>query len=143
MTLRSKLLSFAAALAGLTAAGCATEAVAERADARSAEADRVLADYQVTGETRSCLPLRSIDQIDPLDDTRWLITTRGGDTYLNEVSRGCSQAASDFTYLQYSTPTGSLCTNEIVRVIDRGGNVTVGSCGLREYQVLVPAGEAG
>lgn len=138
MTLRTTCLTAAAVLAGLAAAGCATQAAAEREDARAAEADAVLADYRATGETRSCLSLRSIDDIEPLDETRWLITMNNGDAYLNEVSRGCRQAASDFTYLQYSTPTGSLCSSEIVRVVDRGGDTVVGSCSLGQHQTLEP-----
>lgn len=108
-----------------------------------AEADAVLANYTETGETRSCLSLRAIDEIEPLDETRWLITTRGGEAYLNVVSRGCGRAASDFTYLQYSTPTGQLCDNESVRVLDRGADTFAGSCGLGVHQRLEPVGGAG
>ncbi|MCR9128708.1 MAG: DUF6491 family protein [Alphaproteobacteria bacterium] len=137
MTLRTTCLTAAAMLAGLAASGCATEAAPDRAGARAAEADAVLADYRPTGATRSCLSLRSIDDIEPLDETRWLITLNNGDAYLNEVSRGCRQATSDFTYLQYETPTGSLCANEIVRVIDRsGGGISAGACGLGRHQEL-------
>jgi hypothetical protein len=142
MTLRTTYLT-AAVLAGLGASGCATEAASERAEARAVEADAVLADYRVTGATRSCLTLRSIDNIEPLDETRWLITLNNGDAYLNEVSRGCSRATSEFTYLQYETPTGSLCMNEIVRVMDRsGGAMQVGSCGLGRHQALEPIADS-
>lgn len=130
-------LAAAGLLAGFTAA-CATEGAADRAQARSEAADAVLADYTATGETRSCLSTRSIDEIDPLDATRWLVTLRNGDAYLNEVGSGCRAAANDFTYLQYTTPGGRLCANEIVRVRDRGTDMVSGSCGLGQFQALEP-----
>lgn len=135
-------LTCASAAAAVLASGCASGSVDERSAARTADADAILAAYELTGESRSCLNLRSIDEIEPLDDSRWLITMRNGDAYLNEVSRGCRQATSNFTYLQYETSAGSLCINEIVRVIDRGSNTFAGACGLGEHQALAPAGGA-
>ena len=140
MTLRSFTFAAAGALAAAFAAGCATGDTDMDA---SAEADERLAAFTQTGETRNCLSVRSIDEIEPLDASRWLVTTVGGDQYLNEVSRGCSNAASNFTYLQYSTPTGRLCANEIVRVRDRSTNLIQGSCGLGEYQRLETREDAG
>jgi len=97
MTLRIAALT-ASALAATPALGaCASAAAESRAAAQTEEADAVLAEYRATGESRTCVPVRSIDQIDPLDDRRWLVTLRNGETYLNEVSRGCNRAASDFT----------------------------------------------
>lgn len=106
----------------------------ERADAR-------LAQFTETGETRSCLSTTRIRSITPLDDSRWLVTTRGGDTYLNEVGRGCFGAASPFSYIEYRVPGGQLCRGEIVRVIDSSARMTRGACGLGEYQRLEPAAD--
>jgi hypothetical protein len=142
MTLRIAALTASALSATVVLGACASADAESRASAQSAEADAILAEYQATGESRTCVPVRSIDQITPLDDSRWLVTLRNGETYLNEVSRGCSQAASDFTYLQYSVPTGSLCSNEIVRVIDRGTDTSLGACGLNEFQRLEPVNSA-
>ncbi len=143
MMLRPLILSVVIVLGAGAASGCASESYGARAAAAAAEADAVLANYRPTGETRSCLNTRSIEEIDPIDDTRWLVTTRGGDVYLNEVSRGCSGAARDFTYLQYRSSTTSLCSNEIVQVIDRGSNMAQGSCGLGTFQELARIGDAG
>lgn len=139
MTRRMMTTLAAAGLAAGFTAACATQSAADRAEAQTEAGDAVLADYQATGETRSCVSLRSIDEIDPLDATRWLVTMRNGDAYLNEVGSGCRNAASDFTYLQYSTPSGRLCSNEIVRVLDRGTDTVSGSCGLGQFQALEPA----
>jgi hypothetical protein len=103
----------------------------ERADAR-------LAQFTETGDTRSCLATTRIRNITPLDDSRWLVTTRGGDTYLNEVSRGCFGASSPFSYIQYRIPGGQLCRGEIIRVVDTSTNMARGACGLGAYQRLEP-----
>jgi hypothetical protein len=132
------MLACAPGLAAVLLGACSTDGATARADARAAEADATLAGYRLTGETRSCIPLRSIDEIDPLDDTRWLITTRGGEAYLNEVSRGCNGAAGNFTYLEYRTSMSSLCDNEIIRVRDSGTDMVNGSCGLGRHQILEP-----
>ena len=142
MTLQIRSFSVLAGLSALVLAGCATESSADRNADQRAEADAVLAGYTLTGETRSCVNVTSLDDIKPLDDLRWLVTMRGGDTYLNEVSRGCSGAADPFTYLQYSLPTGQLCRGEIVRVLSDAGGMFRGSCGLGDYQTLEPRSDS-
>lgn len=96
-----------------------------------------LAGLERSGETRSCLSSYQIDYIDPVDDHHWLITTRGRDTYLTEVSRGCRNADSSFTYLQYRS-RGQLCRGDIVHVIDSGTRMQQGACSLGEYELLTP-----
>jgi hypothetical protein len=106
--------------------------------AGSSALDEALAGFERSGETRSCLSVRLIDEIKPVDDTHWLVTTRGRETYLNTVSRGCRNADSSFTYLQYSTPTSSLCRGEIVRVVDSSSRFTQGSCSIGDFEILTP-----
>lgn len=100
--------------------------------------DEALAEFEVSGDARSCLSSRSIDEIDPIDDENWLVTTRGRGTFLNTVSRGCSDAGGPFTYLQYTVRGGQLCQGDIVRVIDSSSRFSRGSCSLGEYQLLTP-----
>jgi len=111
---------------------------AVHAQSDEARADARLAQFAETGETRSCLSTTRIRNITPLDDSRWLVTTRGGDTYLNEVSRGCFGAASAFSYIEYRVPGGQLCRGEIIRVVDQSAQTVRGACGLGEYQRLEP-----
>jgi hypothetical protein len=103
-------------------------------------ADERLSQYERTGETRSCIQLTRLRSIEPLDDERWLFLMRGGQTFLNEVSRGCNGAASNFTYLTYTVPGSSLCRNEIVTVMERVGSGANfrGSCSLGDFELLVP-----
>lgn len=114
-------------------AAAQSQSAEERADAR-------LSQFTQTGETRSCLSTTRIRSITPLDDSRWLVTTRGGETYLNEVSRGCFGASSPFSYIEYRVPGGQLCRGEIVRVVDQSAHMTRGACGLGEYQRLEAVG---
>ena len=135
--LRYLIPAAGAGVAALLLQACATGPA--EAPEPSAEAAETLAAFERTGATRSCLNTRTIETIEPLDERFWLIETRGGPTYLNEVGPGCFGADRAFTYLAYETPTGQLCRSEIVRVIDDGTRTARGSCGLGDFQALAPA----
>lgn len=107
----------------------------------SEEVAATLAGFERTGETDTCLPLRSIDQIKPLDDRNLLIEMRNGDFYLNEPSSRCGGARDIGTYIEYRTTLSSLCRNEIIRIVDNSTGFTVGSCGLGEFHELVEISE--
>ena len=121
------------------AIGLATSAVGlaeEKAEITGLDA--ALQGFERTGEMRSCLNTRTIRSIDRFDDSHWRVETRGGDVYLNVVRGACDGASSSFTALQYSTPTGQLCSGEIVRVIDTSSRFVRGACSLGEYEALTP-----
>lgn len=94
--------------------------------------------YALTGETRSCLQLRQIDDMEMHDDENLLITTRSGDAYLSKVGSGCSQAGGLGAYIQTNTSGRSLCRNDIIYIRDSTFNGTLGSCRLGEFEQLVP-----
>lgn len=96
-----------------------------------------LAGFERSGESRSCLSSYQIDDINPVDDFHWLVTTRRRDTYLTQVSRGCRNADSSFTYLQYRG-RGQLCRGDIVEVRDSGTQMQQGACSLGSYELLTP-----
>lgn len=126
-------LSAFTAAGALVLAGCATQQPIS--DEEIAEA---IPDYARTGETQSCVSLTRLDHIRPVTDELWLFEMRNGDMYLNQVSRGCNQAASSFTYLQYETAGSQLCRNEIVRVVQQTTDINAGSCGLNDFERLTP-----
>ena len=95
-----------------------------------------LAGFEKTGETESCLSLRRIDQIKPLDDRNFLIRVGRKDYYLNEVSGRCSNADGINTRLQYKTALSQLCRNELISVVDNSTGMNIGSCGLGNFQKL-------
>ncbi|MEL6789677.1 MAG: hypothetical protein AAGL18_07015 [Pseudomonadota bacterium] len=102
----------------------------------SATAAAVLDKYNRTGEFQSCLNLRRIAQIKPLDAQYFLIRANGGARYLNIVTRGCRGAARNRNRIQYTTSTGRLCRNEIINVIDNTSGIFAGSCGLGSFERL-------
>ncbi len=106
-------------------------------DEESAALAEALAGFERSGETRTCLPINRIEQITPVDDNNWLITTRSRDTYLNTVSRGCRNADSSFTYLQYRS-TGQLCRGDIVQVMGSATRLPEGSCSIGVHERLTP-----
>ncbi|WBQ13866.1 hypothetical protein L2D00_04075 [Hyphomonadaceae bacterium BL14] len=126
--------------AAILSAGVSAAALGQTAEER---AEARLAEFTATGETTTCLSTTRIRSITPIDDTRWLVTMRGGGTYINQVSRGCHGAASSFNYLQYQVSGSQLCRGEIVRVIDTGSRMEAGACGLGVFERVEPAAAAG
>ena len=106
------------------------------AEEMSDEAAQKLERFEQTGETRSCLGLRRISQITPLDDHLFLVRVGANEYYLNEVNGRCSGASRSFNRLQYKTSIGQLCRNEIIRVVDNSSGISVGSCGLGSFERL-------
>lgn len=129
-----KSLSIMMAAAGFGLAACATGSQPVT-DAQIAEA---IPDWTRTGETMNCVGLIHLDEIEPVTERVWLFEMRNGTTYLNVVSSGCNDADSAFTYLTYETPTGQLCSNEIVRVMDQSSDMLSGSCSINEFERLAP-----
>ena len=125
----------------IAGAGCATSASEPELSAQAAER---LAAFKPTGEKRSCLSLTQIRSIDALDDSHLLVTTVGGDHYLNVVSGRCSSASRAGYYIQYTVSGNQLCRNEIIRVIDNTSDFVAGSCGLGDFEKLedAPADES-
>lgn len=111
-------------------------ALAQEPSERAAER---LAQYQETGETRSCVSLSRVSSIVPLDDNHFLFEMRGGDVYLNRIRGRCNQAASGFTRIEYRVSGNQLCRGEIINVVDNSSGLWAGSCGLGDFVQLEPA----
>lgn len=108
-------------------------ALAQEPSERAAER---LAQYQETGETRSCVSLSRVSSITPLDDNHFLFEMRGGDVYLNRIRGRCNQAASAFTRIEYRVSGSQLCRGEIVNVVDNSTGLTAGACGFGDFERL-------
>ena len=116
---------------------CATGGAADEGGAEE-ELEAALAGFERSGEFRRCVNTRTIESIDTIDETHWLVEMRTGETYLNIVHGRCNDADSPFTALQYSLTSTQLCRGEIVRVIDTSSDFIRGSCSLGEYELLTP-----
>lgn len=123
----------AALAASLMMGACATAQTEQGADATI-----VPEGFALTGETRNCLSLTSIDDIDTISADAWLVTTTARDSYLTRVGRGCRAATQPFTYISYEVTGSQLCQGEIVRVIDQGSGSMLGSCSIGEFEELSP-----
>lgn len=104
-------------------------------DKTSEAAAGKLAKFERTGETQSCLRLRRIDHIKPLDERHFLVEA-GTEYYLNTTNSKCSGADGINHRLQYRTTQAQLCRLEIVSVVDNSSGVTVGSCALGDFERL-------
>lgn len=115
------------------ATGCAAALSVGLAALAGDRADRVLANYEKTGETVTCLNLSQVRDSNPLDDQAILFETSGG-VYLNELNGRCNRLGRERRF-SYSTPQNRICKGEIITVVDSIG-VTMGSCSLGDFQEL-------
>ena len=112
--------------------GCATtgaELVDEAAAAKFAE-------YQRTGEVRSCMSVRQIASIDAVDEKTLLIRSGVNDYYVSDLSSRCRGVTSTFNRIEYATSSGQLCRNEILKIVDNSSGMLSGSCGMGSFERL-------
>lgn len=114
------------------AAGCATSS-AERIDEGAAAK---LAEFDRTGETVSCLSVRQISSIEAVDERTLLIRSGVNNYYVSDLKNRCNGATSGFNRFEYSTSTGQLCRNELLRIVDNGSGIISGSCGMGSFEKL-------
>lgn len=120
---------FAAMLAGSALYGAAA------AKMPAAVADQ-LAEFDRTGETETCLPMRRISQIKALSDDVFLVRTGVNGYYLNEVKGRCNGATRPSNRIQYSTSLSQLCKLQIITIVENTNGFTVGSCSLGDFERL-------
>ncbi|GJL92945.1 hypothetical protein [Hyphococcus sp.] len=116
--------------AGVLAAGALS---ASEASSKADKAQEELSKYEKTGDSVSCLMLRSIRDTDILDDFTMLVKA-SGKTYLNEMSGRCSGLAREGRYVHRAAGSG-MCQGDIIQVIDSFGTMR-GSCSLGEFEEL-------
>ncbi len=99
----------------------------------SKKATKTLSGFERTGETKSCVGVRSLKRIKALDDHHFLVEVSGNRYFLNVVGKGCGGASRSSTSIQYTTPSGRLCRNEIITVVHNLSGFSTGSCGMGEF----------
>ncbi len=103
------------------------------ASSRADKAQEELSKYEKTGNSVSCLMLRSIRDTDILDDFTMLVEA-SGKTYLVEMSGRCSGLAREGRYVHRANGS-SMCQGDIIQVIDSFGTMR-GSCSLGDFEEL-------
>ncbi len=120
-------------IAAFASAACL---IATGAGAINSSPDKVqekLSKFEKTGETTSCLMLRSIRDTDIVDDNTMLIEA-SGETYLNELSGRCSGLSREGRYVHKSSGA-RMCQGDILQVIDSFGTMR-GACSLGPFEKL-------
>lgn len=115
------------ALLGGTSA--ADEKEMTKAEKRLAQIEKK---YQPTGQTRACVPLRSLRESRVIDDQTIFFKGPGKRAYINRLPRRCSRLAFENRF-SYTTTIGQLCKSEIITVLDNMGSAW-GSCGLGQFE---------
>jgi hypothetical protein len=114
------------------AAGCATSS----AEPVNESAAKILAEHDRTGEVRDCLNVRNIGSIQAVDERTLLIRSGVSDYYVSDLKSRCSGSTSGFNRFEYTISTGSLCRNDIIRIVDNTANILAGSCGMGSFEKL-------
>jgi len=89
---------------------------------------------RVAGPPRACVPQRDLASNRTVDNGDAIIFgARGGDLiYVNRPKGGCPSLRFGRTLVTRTT-SGSLCSGEIVSVVDLQSDFQQGSCGLGEF----------
>ncbi len=88
------------------------------------------------GEQRMCLPTRSVDDVEVLDDTLVLFESRRGKLWLNQLSTQCYGLDQDMV-LRFRVFAGNYCRLDRFRGMPRIGNFAVtADCQLGQFETV-------
>jgi len=94
----------------------------------------IMEQYEKTGEVKRCVPLNRLRNSVILDDKTIFFRATNSSGYLVEMAHRCPRLATEERFA-YKTSIGSLCSNDIITVLDSFGR-DWSSCGLAEFQVM-------
>ncbi len=114
--------------AGFGVVVMASAAMAGRSDGAALDG------FERTGETVSCVALRSSD-ITALDESTFLVRV-GGNYYVNEARGACHDADSNFTRIEITMFGSQLCSGEILKIVDQSTGMFRSSCSLGAFEKL-------
>ncbi|OFW99046.1 MAG: hypothetical protein A3E78_00615 [Alphaproteobacteria bacterium RIFCSPHIGHO2_12_FULL_63_12] len=90
--------------------------------------------FERTGETVSCVSLRSAD-ITPVDESTLLVRV-GSAYYVNDLRDKCGRIDDNFTRIDLRTFSNQLCSGEIVKVVHQSTGAFLGACSLGAFEKL-------
>ncbi len=123
----------------VAATGCLIATAAWAANSSTQEAQEKLSKFEKTGDSVSCVMLRSVRKTEILDDYTMLIETPGA-VYLNELSGRCVGLAREGRYV-HKASANQMCQGDILQVIDSFGKMR-GACSLGSFEKLSPIGQS-
>lgn len=87
---------------------------------------------RVTGEARSCIPLRAIRNSNVHSDRVIDFEMNGGKVFRNELPYDCSSLGFEERF-SYKTSLSQLCSTDIITVIQSPPGISGPSCGLGKF----------
>lgn len=97
--------------------------------------EEVLAGYDRSGEMMNCVSLPLIKQSRILDNKTILLESTGHTAYLNELPFECPQLKMMDAYA-HKTSINSMCSMDLITVIDTTVDQRLGSCPLGKFERL-------
>ncbi|HEX8414469.1 MAG TPA: hypothetical protein VF637_11395 [Sphingomicrobium sp.] len=127
------MIRAAAFFIGASLLGLATPLPAQNAQVTRGEQQlsKLVAD-RIPGKPVGCIRLRNIRSSRVLDGTAIVYESLGGRLYVNRPEVGAQTLRSDDILLT-KTPSGELCSVDIVRLIDQGSRFEHGFVGLNQF----------
>lgn len=95
----------------------------------------VLAGYERSGEMHTCVSLQQLRHSRILDNKTILFESVGKTAYLNEMPFECPQLKSMDAYA-HKTSVNSMCSTDLITVIDTTLDQRLGSCSLGKFERL-------
>lgn len=126
---------FAAGGAALLAVGLTTAAAAAEHQLHSDEARNKLAKFAYTGESRLCLPLSRIRDIDAIDDWTLLVEMPGHAYYVSHLANRCPMLAAEDRFTYTLRGLSRLCEHDLITVLFTDG-MAGATCGLSKFEEL-------
>ena len=127
------------ALIGAVVLGACATAVPERVNE---SALRILEAHERTGDTDTCMNLRSISQITAVNERTLLVKSGVSDYYVSDLKSRCSGVTTGFHRIEYTTSLSQLCRGEILRIVDNSSGMMTGSCAMGSFERLEPRAPA-
>lgn len=93
---------------------------------------RILEEYEATGRTEACVPMRSLRQSIILDNRTIFFESTSRRGYMNRLVNECPGLLREQRFA-YANSFGSLCRAEIITILDSFGR-SWGSCGLGDFE---------
>lgn len=93
-----------------------------------------LGQFEPTGESSNCISMASAD-IRAIDDSTFLFRAGGG-YYVNRARGTCDGAGSTSSRIDLKVFGSSLCSGEIIKIVDSGTGMFKSSCSLGVFEKL-------
>jgi hypothetical protein len=124
----NKLLVISTALLG-------SACMAQLPPPSSPQAESQLADRlgsRMPTQPVSCIRSQNLGSAEWIDEGTLLFRGPAGTLYVNRTRSACPRKGA-FSYIRTRAISSNICSGEIIEVVDRGGNISRGTCALGDF----------